>query len=302
MPWRRSESPKFPPTAPESTELGQLINIELNGYPMNITASQQFIHRHPVAFSVLVIATATATELLVNATLDVLSLRLPIVTVGVISGALLSLLGAVTVTRLGLWRQLGLLKCPAQPRTLLWFLPFVIYGVLPLTEGLHVSADKVAAALAFGLLIAFWKLIVLAVLLHAWLHRGGRWAAAATAVFWASMHLGGIFTGATAVPTFVLSLSYLFLAFSFVAVRLRTGLLWPMIATYALLLTTTVAVHGTESSNLVASVHDILPAGGISILLAVYGLAAWPRPDQLTGRCNSVPRAAVSEPVSGARW
>jgi hypothetical protein len=180
-----------------------------------------------------VVATATAVELLVNATLDLLSLRLPIVTVGVISGALLSLLGAVTVTRLGLWRQLGLLRYPAQPRALLWFLPFVIYGVLPLTEGLHVSADKAAAALTFGLLIAFWKLIMLAVLLYAWLPRGARWAAAATTLFWASMHLGGTLTGATVVPTFVLSLSYLFLAFAFVAVRLRTGLLWPMIATYA---------------------------------------------------------------------
>jgi hypothetical protein len=249
---------------------------------MNAITRQKFVHRHPLTFSALMVATATAVELLVKVTIDLLSLRLSIITVGIISGALLSLLGAVTMIRLGLWRELGLLGRPAQPRVLLWFLPFMIYAALPLTEGIHVSVGKAAATLAFGLLISLWKLVALAVLFHAWLPHGARCAAAATALCWASMHLGGILTGATVVPTLLLSLSYLFLAFAFVAVRLRTGLLWPLLATYALLLTTAVAVQETESSNLVPSVTHVLPAVGISMLLAVYGLLAWPRHRQST--------------------
>ncbi len=51
------------------------------------------------------------------------------------------------------------------------------YGVLPLTQGLDVTPSKAAGAIAFGLLIAFWKLIVLGLLLYAWLPRGERFAA-----------------------------------------------------------------------------------------------------------------------------
>jgi hypothetical protein len=90
------------------------------------------------------------------------------------------------------------------------------YGALPLTESIHGSVGKAAAALAFGLLISLWKLVVLAVLFYAWLPRGARCAAVTAALFWASMHLGGILTGATVVPTLLLSLSYLFFG-----VRLR---------------------------------------------------------------------------------
>jgi hypothetical protein len=268
---------------------------------MNTITAQKFIHRHPVTVSVLVIATAGAVEILLKATIDLLSVQLPVITVGIISGALLSLLGGVTLTRLGLWRELGLLGRPVQPRALLWLVPFVIHGVLPLTEGFHVSADKAAAALAFGMLIAFWKLVVLAVLFYAWLPHGARCAAAATALGWASMHLGGILTGAPVVPTLLLSLSYLFLAFAFVAVRLRTGVLWPLLATYALLLTTAVAVQKIQSNNLVPSVTHVLHAVGISILLAVYGLLAWPRHKHPTYSEFSRDRANRDEPGDDAQ-
>ena len=199
------------------------------------------------------------------------------ITTGVVSGAVLSVVGALLVTKLGLWRRLGLIGRAERPRTLLWFLPFVIYGVLPLTQGVEFTAGQAALGVAFGLLTAFWKLTVLGLLLYSWLPRGAGSAAILAATFWAAMHLGGILTGGIVAPTLVLGLSYLFLAFAFIAVRLRTGLLWPVVASYALLLATVVATQDTESSNLVASVADILPALLISMLLAVYGVVAWPR-------------------------
>ncbi len=95
------------------------------------------------------------------------------------------------------------------------------------------------------------------------------------------MHLvGGVLTGATVTPTLTLSVSYLFLAFAFAAVRLRTGLLWPLTACYALLLAAAAAVQKNEASNLAATVADMMPALVISGLLAGYGLIAWPRNTQ----------------------
>ena len=75
----------------------------------------------------------------------------------------------------------------------------------------------------------------------------------------------------------MLSLSYLFLAFAFVAVRVKSGLLWPLVPAYALLLASAVAVPDAETSNLAASVPDMMPALTVSLLLAGYGLVVWPR-------------------------
>jgi len=249
---------------------------------MNPTARQDPIHRHPFAFSALVLASVGTLELLMKVTIvDLLSLRLSVATLGIINGVVLSLLGAVTVGWLGLWRQLGRIGLPARLRSLLWFLPFVIYGALPLTAGPDVTAGKAVALIAFGMLTAFWKLVVLALVLFAWLPRGPQLATAMTAGLWAGMHLAfGILTGAAALPTLVLAVSYLFLSFAFIAVRLRTGLLWPLVPSYGLLLATAGAVQGDEASNLATSVADLQPALVISVLLAVFGLVAWPGPGQ----------------------
>jgi hypothetical protein len=106
-------------------------------------------------------------------------------------------------------------------------------------------------------------------------------AAGLAALFWAAMHLvGGILTGAALAPTLILCISYLFLAFAFVAVRLRTEMLLPLTACYALLLAAAAATQNNEASNLAATVADMMPALIISALLAGYGLIAWPRNTQ----------------------
>jgi len=246
---------------------------------MNLTNASTSVPVRPLVFSVLLIGAVAAVDLLIKATSELLSIQLSVITTGIISGAVLSLLGALVIRRLGLWRELGLTGRPARWRTLLWFLPFAIYGVLPLTMGPDVTAGKVAGAVAFGVLIAFWKLTVLGLVLCAWLPRGARAAAALTACSFAIMHLTGILVGGVVAPTLVLSLSYLFSGFAFVAVRLRTGLLWPLVCCYALFLTTAAMVlQDNEGSNLAGSVSDVLPALVISLLLAGYGLIAWRRP------------------------
>jgi len=240
---------------------------------MNPTVRRDFIHRRPVVFSALLIAAGIAVGVLRKATTELLSVELTVISTGIISGAVLSLLGVLVITRLGVWRELGFVRRPARPRTLLYFLPFALYGLLPLTQGLPISAGRTAAAVAVGVLIATWKLIALALVLYAWLPRGPRTAAALTAAVWATMHLSGILLGGSVAPTLMLCLSYLFLSYAFVCVWLRTELLWPLVATYALFLTSAIAVQDTDASNLADSVVDLIPAVAISVLLAAYGLA-----------------------------
>ncbi len=269
---------------------------------MNISATHEPIHRHPFAFSALVIAMAIAVEALTNVTSDLLGVELSVNATGIISGALVSLLGALVIRRLGLWRQLGLVGRSVRPRTLLWFVPFAIYGLLPLTQGLHISAATAVGAVAFGVLIASWKLMVLALVLYAWLPHGAGRAAALTASFWATMHLSGILLGASVAPTLVLCLSYVFLAFAFVAIRLRTGLLWPLVAAYALLLASAAATQHGDASNLAASVTDVMPAVAVSTLLAGYGLLAWPRRAQpATDQIHPRPTVAVRSTAGAAQ-
>ncbi|MGI8808964.1 MAG: hypothetical protein ACR2KK_14210 [Acidimicrobiales bacterium] len=245
---------------------------------MSQTFERDSVHRRPMAFSILLIGAVAGVDLLLKATSGLLSLRLSVMTTGIISGAVLSALGAVLIRRLGVWGEFGLTGRPARWRTLLWFLPFAIFGMLPLTEGLDATAGKVAGAVAFGALVAFWKLAVLGLALYAWLPRGARAAAGRAALVWGAMHLGGILLGGIVAPTLVLCLSYVFLGFAFAAVRLRTGLLWPLVASYALLLTTASAVQEGDATNLVASMSDVMPALAVSVLLAVYGLVVWRRP------------------------
>ncbi|MDQ3733339.1 MAG: hypothetical protein M3400_04950 [Actinomycetota bacterium] len=267
---------------------------------MNTLKAHRFAHRKPWALSTLVVVAAGGLDLVLKPVAELLSLRLSVITIGIISGAVVATIGALIVGRLGLWRALGLIGRPARPLALLWCLPFAIYGLLPLTLGIEITPGRGAGALAFGVLIAFWKLVVLGLILYAWLPRGPRTAAVATAAFWGGMHLGGLVAGAPLVPTLLLALSYCLLGFALVAVRFRVGLLWPLIACYALLLTTAAAAQTGDASNLADSVTAVLPAVGSSIVLAGYGLLSWPRRWQ-PAECDAVAQTestAIAQPAA----
>jgi len=270
---------------------------------MSLTFDRDSIRRHPLTFSALVIGVFGGIDVAMAAAINLLSLEWSVITKGIVSSAVQSVLGALVISRLGLWRELGLAGRPARRRTLLWCLPFAIYGVLPLTNGLDITAGKAAAAVGFGVLVAFWKLTVLGLVLYAWLPRGARAAAALTACSFAVMHLGGILVGVVVVPTLLLSLSYLFLGFAFVAVRLRIRLLWPLACCYALLLTTAAMVlQDNGASNLAGSVSDVLPAVFSSLLLAGYGLIVGRRSRataEPAGHLNDGP-GVTSENAAGA--
>jgi uncharacterized protein len=256
---------------------------------MNLTPARDIIERHPFRFAAALAATVAVLHQLLHAILDALVSDVSVINTGIISGSVLSLLGGATISRLGLWRELGLISRPARVRTLLWFLPFVIYGLLPLTAVTAVGVEQLVTAAAFGFSTALWKVMALGLLLHALLPRGARTGSALTAALWAGMHGLGLLVGALVMPTLVLVLSYVFLSFAFAAVRLRTGLLWPLIGSYGLLLTSASLLETHGASNLAGSVEDLVPALGLSVLLAAHGAAALPRGRALAGRRIGTP-------------
>lgn len=246
---------------------------------MNTTSIQDLVRRNPLAFSALVAGTVLVINLVLKLGFVALSLELSVLTTGGLSAALLSAVGALAITRLGLWHELGLLGWPARLRTLAWFLPFVALGGLPwITAAPTLTPAVAAAAVAFGVLNAFWKLGFLGLLMYAWLPRGERFAAAVAAGVWGVMHLAGILLGARVVPTLVLAAAYVLLSFGFAGVWMRTRLLWPLVGAYALLEGSAVAIfRDSGASNLATSAADLLPLMYSSLLLAGYGLLALPR-------------------------
>ena len=229
--------------------------------------------RHPLVFSLLVVAVAMLLDTLLGAALGRLAPGLPVLEIGLITGATLSVVAGVALWRLGWWRDVGF-RIPTEARALLWFLPFLVYGLLPLGAGLRATSAGILAAAAAGLAIAFWKLAVLGLLVRAFQPQGTWRAATVAAVLYGLLHLGGLLVGAAVGPTLLLSLSSLFLAFGFAAVRLRTGLLWPLVGCYALLLTTAAATQDIVTPNLAASIEVLAPAVAVSLLVALYGVFA----------------------------
>lgn len=221
-------------------------------------------------FAPLVVAVVVIIETLFGALLSQIA-PMPILLVGILTGATLSVLAAFVLSRLGWWRAAGIIA-PVGLKQVLWFVPFFVYGLLPLMAGVRATPGAFLIGIVFAALISFWKLAALALIFQALLLRG-RWSAAAlAALLYGAMHLGGLLVGGALLPTLLLALLYLLLAWAFLAVRLRTGALWPAMLANTLLLTSAVATQVGDAPNLAPSVESILPAVIISAMLALYGL------------------------------
>ena len=229
--------------------------------------------RSPLVFSLLVVAAAMLLDTLLGGALGRFAPGLSILHIGLATGAMLSTLASMALWRLGWWREVGF-RAPRDGRALLWFLPFLLYGLLPLGAGMRATAAGMLAAAAAGLAIAFWKLVVLGLLVRAFEPHGVWRAATLAAVLYGLLHLGSLLVGAAVGPTLLLSLASVCLAFGFAAVRLRTGLLWPLVGCYALLLTTAAASQDLVAPNLAPSIEAVAPAVAVSFLLALYGVFA----------------------------
>ena len=229
------------------------------------------IVHHPLRFGVMVIGVVSLVDALLYALSGRLVPGLPITVIGIITGMTLSTLAAVAITALGWWHPLGFTQ-RGDWRRLVPFALFVLYGLLPLSAGVQAAPGALLAGALMGLLIGFWKIAVLGMLLYAFMPLGEWRATSSAALLVGTMHLGGLLVGGALVPTLLLSLSYLFMAFAFGAAWVRTGLIWPLVISNALLIMSAAATQVTEAPNLVVSAESILPAVFVSLVLAVYGV------------------------------
>ena len=82
---------------------------------MNSTTRQDSLRRHRLATSLVVVATAGGLDVVLKVTLvDLLSLHWSVLTNGIISGFLAAVLGAVALSWLGVWRDVGLKTRPVR--------------------------------------------------------------------------------------------------------------------------------------------------------------------------------------------
>lgn len=224
----------------------------------------------PFRFALLLLLGVVAVEALFGALLSMIAPDLSVTLVGIVTGGVLSIVAAVLLTWWGWWGKVGLLR-----GTSLWniglFWPLLLYGLLPLAQGFQTFSSNLDIGILAGALIAFWKIAVLGMFVVAFQHRGVWRATIFASTLFALMHLGGLLVGAVPLPTLLLSLSYLFLAFAFVSLRLRTGVLWPQLLIYTLFLIVGALLQPTQTPNLVPSVETLTGLIVITAILAVYG-------------------------------
>ncbi|MBA3824642.1 MAG: hypothetical protein H0X24_12205 [Ktedonobacterales bacterium] len=231
------------------------------------------IQRYPLVFSLVLVLSALLVDVYSGVVIGHLAGALTIAQLGSITGGIVALGVAVLVQVLHWWRMIGF-RSPRQWGGLLWFLPFVLYGFLPLGAGVTATPGTLLVGIMAGFLIAFWKLSVLGILLAA-LAPWGKWARVGiSAVLFGVMHLGGILAGGHIAPTIMLSVSYAFLAVAYGSLVVRTGALWPAVLTYGVFLASAFAILKSAAPNLATDVSSILPAVFAAVVLAVYGLIA----------------------------
>lgn len=236
-----------------------------------------------------VIGGVALVELAVGALVGRLAPAAPLVALGAAGGLAASAAAAWLLTRLRAWGATGL-RQGARPGSLLWYIPLLIYALLPLAQGPRVSAAVAGLGAVFALSIGFWKVasLALGLLLLAPL---GRWRAAGLAgLCFGLAHLLALLVGASLAPTLVNALASGLLGFAIAALALRTGVAWPAVALYSLLLFAVAVTGGLEAPNMAPSVEALLPAVAISGLLAALGIAAL-----ATGRPGGLPAPELAE-------
>jgi hypothetical protein len=190
--------------------------------------------------------------------------------VGIMIGGMFSVIAAVLLTYFGWWRKSGLLRGTSL-RNIGLFWPLLLYGLLPFAQGLQTLRSTLDLAMLVGVFVAFWQTAVLGMFVLVLSHHGVWRTTVYAALLFAVMHLGGILAGADPIIVGLVCLSYLFLGFAFVSLRLRTGVLWPQWLIYTLFLVLSALLQPTRGINLVPPIETLTGLVVITGILAVYG-------------------------------
>lgn len=232
--------------------------------------------RNPILFSLLIALVALVIYVAAGELVRVVVPGASPLAIGLAGGLAAALAAVLTLNRLDWWAEAGL-RGPYRSSALLWFVPLLIFALLPLAAGYQASASESASAVFFAAASAIWRVAAQGVILHA-LRRMSDWTAAIIAgLLFGVMHMGGLLAG-DAAAALSNALPYALLGFAIAALKRRTGTILPQALCYALLLFTLI-VSGAGTAS--PSPGGFLPSILAAALLAVYGavaLAAGRRP------------------------
>lgn len=249
--------------------------------------------RNPILFSLLIALVALVIYVAASELVRVIAPGASPLAVGLAGGLVAALAVVLTLNRLDWWAEAGL-RGPYHKSALLWFVPLLIFALLPLAAGYRASASESANAVFFAAASAIWRVAAQGIILHA-LRRTGDWTSAIIAgLLFGVMHLDGLLAG-DAAAALANALPYALLGFAIAALKRRTGTIVPQALCYALLVFTLI-VSGVGTAS--PSPGDILPSVLAAALLAVYGAVALALPAEDRRFQPGKPEQNYSTPVS----
>jgi hypothetical protein len=238
-------------------------------YVMSFPSSPPPVVR-PLRFASMIVLGVIVVEAVVSMVFDAVAPDLSWIFMGIMTGGMFSVVAAMLLTYFGWWRTTGLLRGTSL-RNIGLFWPLLLYGLLPLAQGFQTFRSAIELGVLAGVFIAFWKIAALGMFVEAF-RRRGRWRTTIyAALLFAVMHLGGILVGANPIAAGLLSLSYFFLGFAFVALRLRTGVLWPQWLIYTLFLVISALLQPSRGLNLVPPIETLTGLVVMTAIIALYG-------------------------------
>ena len=183
--------------------------------------------RHPYSFVALLTVFIAAVYVLAGAVTD--GMRLPEISLYFISNGILALAALILLARHGWWQPLGFVL-DRRKRDFLFFILPLAPAVLNSLGGVHVaSAADAALFLMLGLLIAFVEESFFRGFMLRPLALKGPWRAAiATSLIFGLMHSQHLLRGTDALTVLAQMGFAVSIGFTFSALVLRTGMIWPV--------------------------------------------------------------------------
>lgn len=243
----------------------------------------------------------------VSAGLAQIVLDLPTDVVELAAEVVLATLAVALVRRLRCWRGIGFRPLTTLRDLRLFWIPlFPVLPALPAAvaalagQGTSAGIGRLGFWLAVAALVGFVEETAFrGLILRALAPRGVRRAAVVSSVLFGSMHVVNLLFGADLGAT-LLQVGYATaMGFTFAAVALRTGVIWPLVVIHTLMdAVGFVTADGTTST--VVGGADVLVAGVYAAMFTVYGalvLRTGPR----TVRITPGPATATArDPLAGS--
>jgi membrane protease YdiL (CAAX protease family) len=188
---------------------------------------KSFAENHPYIFSLLIAVIIIVVYVLAGAIIDVLGM--PEVVLYLISNSLLAVMSAIVLWRMGWWRAIGFRK-PQRLRTMWLFL----VPLLPVLDNLRggiavIAVSDVAVFFTIALLVGFVEESLFRGLMLRSLALCGVWRAAIlTSILFGLLHGLHILRGSNPQVVFVQMGYAAAIGFTYAALVLRTGMIWPL--------------------------------------------------------------------------